>query len=316
MNKWYGMEFKPYFEGNDKFQEEFDTYKAMLHVCTDNGFMKFFPEPNQTLLNQFYQSYMRGEFEPLPVNEYSTEVVQVALSVISFLESIDEKCKPKTMFDVGCGFGGFVWAMQQIGIEAWGNELNLKWVKDAHQYCSEKIIYGDATDVLDSINKKFDLFFISHVLEHLIDPIQLLKKVRENLSENGTIYINVPNGRSDRFKKLGRRSGIDYENFPQHLNFFTPRSIVDFAEKTGLKIISLTTRPLDEIAPIPYSGNEPKFDIKMEGGEIFALLCRDDSNIETINGEILKIKLKHAEKNVPKLYMHSTSRIRRFFKLV
>ena len=52
----------------------------------------------------------------------------------------------------------------------------------------------------DSINsewqkgneKKFDIIIVRHVLEHLLDPLNSLKKVRETLTHSGVAYIAVP----------------------------------------------------------------------------------------------------------------------------
>lgn len=43
---------------------------------------------------------------------------------------------------------------------------------------------------------KYDLIIISHTLEHIEDPINALKKAKSLLSENGYLYVIVPNGTS------------------------------------------------------------------------------------------------------------------------
>lgn len=40
---------------------------------------------------------------------------------------------------------------------------------------------------------KFDLIWISHVFEHLVKPLELLKRLQSNLTTNGVIFIEVPN---------------------------------------------------------------------------------------------------------------------------
>lgn len=44
--------------------------------------------------------------------------------------------------------------------------------------------------------EKFDVIIATHVLEHVDDPIFLLKKLKENLTERGRIIIIVPNSNS------------------------------------------------------------------------------------------------------------------------
>ena len=41
--------------------------------------------------------------------------------------------------------------------------------------------------------KKYDNIILGHVLEHVIDPVVILKKYKSFLAENGRIFANVPN---------------------------------------------------------------------------------------------------------------------------
>ena len=45
-------------------------------------------------------------------------------------------------------------------------------------------------------DKKFDTIIMSHVLEHIENPIKILKLISRWLSENGIIIISVPNSKS------------------------------------------------------------------------------------------------------------------------
>lgn len=45
-------------------------------------------------------------------------------------------------------------------------------------------------------DKKFDTIIMSHVLEHIENPIKILKLISRWLSENGVIIISVPNSKS------------------------------------------------------------------------------------------------------------------------
>lgn len=52
------------------------------------------------------------------------------------------------------------------------------------------------------VNKKFDLIIMSHVVEHLNDPIKIINKLKKNfLNQNGLIFVEVPDERT-RFIKL------------------------------------------------------------------------------------------------------------------
>ena len=40
--------------------------------------------------------------------------------------------------------------------------------------------------------EKFDLVILSHVLEHVVNPVAFLKKIRSHLADEGLLYIEVP----------------------------------------------------------------------------------------------------------------------------
>ena len=87
----------------------------------------------------------------------------------------------------------------------------------------------------------FDYIIFADVLEHLINPEQILKKSKELLKEDGKIIISLPNVAHDavmidlvknkfRYRQLGILDNT-------HLRFFTRDSINELFEKVDLAII-------------------------------------------------------------------------------
>lgn len=304
------LKFVPYFEGSDNFVETYRSFKSQLMVNIETGHMRFNPMPQPDLLDDFYSnSFTRSEDKPKPENEFTEELLKVAAGVIGHIKSIDPmNVMPEkwSIFDVGCGYGGFVWAMQNNGMDAWGNELNPTWVNEANTYCQGNLYFGQFAEIQHLIGKKYDFIFISHTLEHLPDPAAMLREAKKYLAKNGLIYINVPNSRSNRFKENGRRSGIDYGNFPMHINFFTPSSMRYLANRHGLRVVQLRTRPFDELSIIAHSDDVERFDKELLGGELFALLAHDKNN-SFIGDERIDEKIDKSLRNIPNFYMKSTS---------
>ena len=303
--KWENLNFVPYFEGPDRFVEKYKGLSAQLMVDLETGHMRFSPMPNSELLDDFYSnSFSRSELNPTPESEFNQEVISIASGVINHIKSIDPKeTMPKQwrVFDIGCGFGGFVWAMQQNGMKAWGNELNPTWVQQGNLYCNDNLYYGQFADVQPLIKERYDFIFISHTLEHLPEPAELLREAKKHLAPSGLIYVNVPNSRSNRFREKGRRSGIDYGNFPMHVNFFTPSSLRHIAQRNGFKVIQLRTRPLDELHPILHADDVKRFDELYLGGELFALLAHESNNLITVDEQIDE-KIKGSSKCIIYVY--------------
>jgi hypothetical protein len=73
-----------------------------------------------------------------------------------------------------------------------------------------------------------------HVLEHFHDPQTVLRKVRHVLSDNGILYVAVP----DAGHPTKRLRSFFFRVV--HLSYFTARSLSDMLRMTGFDIIKVT----------------------------------------------------------------------------
>lgn len=81
----------------------------------------------------------------------------------------------------------------------------------------------------------FDLVIFNHVLEHMNNPVDILKKANHVLKKDGAILIDVPN-----FASLSARisgAGWRYILPKEHRWHFTPKSLTALLEKIGFKIV-------------------------------------------------------------------------------
>ena len=301
LNDYRGLSLETFFENGDLVRRSYKDFESDLLYNQETGFMTFSPKPKDLVLEEFYSSnFMRGDNDPTPESEFTPHMMTVAKGVIDHMNSFGMKSH-WNIYDVGCGYGALVWAWQQLGHTAGGNELNPAWVREANKFCDNRIFYGDLYHGLQKVEGLLDLFLISHVLEHVLDPAQILEESASRLSLNGLIYINVPNTKCLRVFANGRTSGIDFGNFPMHLNFFTPASMKKIGESVGLKLIQMDTRPFDEIettksdAAYLYRYNQ-----RFLGGELFSLFVRADSELaETVDTSDLYAKIKKTNASFP-----------------
>jgi len=87
--------------------------------------------------------------------------------------------------------------------------------------------HGVGYSIQDFNAEKFDLVIMSHVLEHIPNPLEYLKKVRKF---GGHLFIEVPNG-DDEFKA----------NTYPHVLFFNEKSLWIMLQKAGFKVLSIAT---------------------------------------------------------------------------
>lgn len=81
-----------------------------------------------------------------------------------------------------------------------------KYVKAAEKFSKNITGFTSLFEEFEP-NKKYDTIIMSHVLEHVVDPLVVLKLAKEWLNKDGRIIIVVPNADS-LHRKLGVKLGM------------------------------------------------------------------------------------------------------------
>jgi 2-polyprenyl-3-methyl-5-hydroxy-6-metoxy-1,4-benzoquinol methylase len=141
------------------------------------------------------------------------------------------------LLDVGCGDGRFVQKMRSLGWSASGVDLDPAAVTYG-QSLGLNLLRGTISDV--PREAKYDVITLGHVIEHVPDPVDLLRECRLRLREgSGRLVITTPNIRSlghSWFRRHWR--GLE---IPRHLTLFSPASLVTSASRAGLRVTTIRT---------------------------------------------------------------------------
>src|SRR6185503_17206689 len=116
----------------------------------------------------------------------------------------------------------------------------------------DKVYIGNIeTDTFPLQKKYFDVILLMDVLEHLFDPLAVLKKLQNYLKDEGIIIITLPNiGNWEIIYNL-LRGHFDYKEEgildEGHLRFFTYDTAKNLIKKAKLETLSIdfvSTMPL------------------------------------------------------------------------
>jgi SAM-dependent methyltransferase len=103
----------------------------------------------------------------------------------------------KKILDVGSGRGYFLLLCARKGYRAIGIEINPQKIATAHQLAVKENlsleIRQGVGELMPFKDSEFDFINISEVIEHVKDPLEVLKEVHRMLSIDGCAYISVHN---------------------------------------------------------------------------------------------------------------------------
>jgi SAM-dependent methyltransferase len=90
-------------------------------------------------------------------------------------------------------------------------------------------------------NNSVDILRFSHVLEHLIDPVDTLARSVEKLAPGGVLYITQPSFPVFRAEKVSYH--VKDSVYPSHLHFFSALSLVRMVEQFPVAVVRFYTVP-------------------------------------------------------------------------
>lgn len=166
------------------------------------------------------------------------------------LRSIEQLgARPGRLLDIGAGRGEMLKAATARGWKAVGLEPASEFARFAREYSGAEVIEAKLEDRPFEENS-FDVVTLGAVLEHVFNPVEILREINRVLRPGGMLWLDIPN-EAGAFYRLGnlyqrmhRRDwvvNLSPTFPPYHVFGFTPRSMRCLAKLTGFDIVELKT---------------------------------------------------------------------------
>lgn len=145
------------------------------------------------------------------------------------------------LLDVGCGDGGFLRLARALGHDASGIEFDAAAAALAQGHGFEVFVGG--VELAPITPHSIDQITLSHVIEHLYDPVAMLRRMRAWLKPGGRIWLQTPNIDSAGAHAFGANwRGLEP---PRHLVMFNAASLRFALERAGFVDAALMPPQLD-----------------------------------------------------------------------
>lgn len=256
----------------EKFDKKYDTCPvcrstAIYHYHSDfrendiykcnNCSLQFMnPVYSDAYLAEYYAGYIGSEYTQKTLDEQHEVAKQNFTAINKFMPNKGE------MLDFGMGNGTYAQYARDLGWQVSGYDVDCATTQELAKKMSMDIRCGDF-DSLDWGDKKFDLIYAHHVVEHLKDPTARLKSFHKILKDDGFLYIGVPNisAWGSKVKFFLEKSGLKksrvgkYYDTEHHVLYFNPDSLRYLLEQSGYKVMYKSNAS----KPKPYQNPVLKF---------------------------------------------------------
>lgn len=222
-----GAKAEPLCKVNLGFAADYD-----LVECPGCGVRRLDPLPGVEELSQFYASKDYGQ------DWYKQQGLGMA-----FAKSLLRYKAAGRFLDVGCGQGFFLDGIRKhSGWQVQGTEFTPALADFAARELGLDVRHGELSDV-SFPGAHFDYIHISNVLEHVREPVGLLRECRRIIKPDGVLHLRVPNGSVDslnliKYFRSERRPALSPSG---HLFFFPRRTLLRMFEESGFEVASSRT---------------------------------------------------------------------------
>ena len=226
---------------NEKFQliskKTRDSKKHKIIRCLKCNHIQLWPIPTLNDEKKFYDenlqdknindvgSIKRARRKMMPDNTRRAELVSKIIT------------KRSRILEIGSGHGFFLDIMKKNGYDIAGFEIS----KEKRKY-SKKVTKVPVLDI--NINEKiptvkpFDIVVLFHTLEHITDPVILLKNIKKLLKPKGKVLVEVPN--CDDFHLGLNKFYKEFYWERAHIHYFNSKSLKTVINLGGFKGIKIT----------------------------------------------------------------------------
>ena len=211
------------------------------------GYYEVVNKPNEQELNKFYSE----QLYQTPDEHTNSYKIQYSSEELTYIENKSKKLyeivkdvKIKSMLDIGCGEGYVSRFFLDLGYKCKSLDYSDFGVQKHNPNVTKCFIKGNIFENLSNIiskNEKFGIIILNNVIEHVLNPKDLLLKLKLILEENGILVITAPNDFSDLQLYLLENNMISTRNWicpPMHLSYFNLQTLSNLVTECHYKIFN------------------------------------------------------------------------------
>jgi SAM-dependent methyltransferase len=219
-----GDQYAPLLEAPDVGTGGTGLWFAVVH-CHDCGLCFTNPRPTPASIGQFYPAVYGPHRSPQSRPRRGWRRSRKERQMLAWPG-------PGRLLDFGCGGGSFLERMHRHGWEVTGLDVSATAVERVRVQLGLHALAGTLPHAqLEPAS--FDVVTMWHSLEHVHQPLMVLREAHRLLVPGGKLVVATPNIDSLPFRWFGQAwYGLD---LPRHLTHFAPRTLRLMLQRAGFR---------------------------------------------------------------------------------
>jgi len=211
----------------------FDLKKQFCNEC---GLIQTYPAVSREFHEEFYSHHYRPLYLKSEAVDYDDVIKEQSDKAKKYLDyfinnGLSEKLVDLSIIEIGCSSGGTINGIKKAVKSVQGCDLDVEAIKYAKNKFELNVEVGMYPSSLPDGPK---LFILSHMLEHVFNPLKTLKEIRLLMNTDDYLFIAVPgiNGVAEGDYKNDLRRYFHIA----HVTDFTRSTLTNVANYAGFKV--------------------------------------------------------------------------------
>ena len=222
---------------NFEILSEKDRYGLFcpIVICRNCGLIQQNPRMIETDISRFYNIEYKKLYvgENTPSKIYFEHQYKRGEKIFNYIKKeLGIGLINLKILEVGCGAGGILKYFEEKNNKVFGIDLESEYIKFGKEKYNLDLKAGSLNERI--IPWQPDIVIYSHVIEHILNPVEELNKLRSLIDSSSYLYIEAPG-----VKSLEHSYGMDFLKSIQnaHIYYFTLKTLKNILQKTGYDFI-------------------------------------------------------------------------------
>ena len=208
---------------------------APVVICVDCGLVQTNPRMTEEAYQQFYEIEYSKLYRGVdnPHDYHFDKLYNRGRRMYAYIaQSLGTQLNQSRILEVGCSSGGILQFFKEQGNQVCGCDLNPETVRFGRDRYNLELQVGTVYDM--TLRWRPDIVIYSHTLEHILNPLEELEKVRSVMAGNAILYIELPG-----IKHIFKQYDFDLLRYLQnaHTYHFTLTTLKNLLRKAGFDFI-------------------------------------------------------------------------------